>query len=273
MSTASPPSSASPRPPLSRPTSGTTSSPTSSTGGLRAPPLGIRDGGAGLIAAFELHFGTGLRQRCLVHRARNVLAKVSAHDQAEVKAGFRAIFDVDDAEPGDAVVPVADRQAAQFAAKGKTRYPAAVACVTDDLASLTVHLRFPSEHWRRIRHSNFIERTFGETRRRVKVIGRLLGERSCVSLVWAVLDRASRGCRGLTMTTKAQRLLQDLRRQLLHHPPPSKRSTNLSRPLRWHHPGARAPSHLHALGRQPGDGREPSELTTIPVRRFLHLGS
>jgi hypothetical protein len=75
-----------------------------------------------------------------------------------------------------------------------------------------------AEHWRRVRHSNFIERTFGETRRRVKVIGRLPGERSCLSLVWAVLDRASRGWRGLTMTPKALRLLQDLRRQLLHPP-------------------------------------------------------
>ena len=68
---------------------------------------------------------------------------------------------------------------------------AAVRCVTDDLASLTVHLRFPAEHWHRIRHSNLIERTFGETRRRTKVIGRLPGEASCLSLVWAVLDRAS----------------------------------------------------------------------------------
>ena len=51
----------------------------------------------------------------------------------------------------------------------------------------------PVEHHRRIRHSNFIERTFGETRRRVKVIGRLPGETSCLNLVWAVLDRASRG--------------------------------------------------------------------------------
>jgi hypothetical protein len=33
------------------------------------------------------------------------------------------------------------------------------------------------------RHSNLIERTFGETRRRVKVIGRLPGERSYLSLV------------------------------------------------------------------------------------------
>ncbi|HET6951424.1 MAG TPA: IS256 family transposase, partial [Acidimicrobiales bacterium] len=69
--------------------------------GLRAPLLGISDGGAGLIAAFELHFATSLRQRCLVHRARNVLAKVSAHDQAELKADFWAIFDVGDAEPGE----------------------------------------------------------------------------------------------------------------------------------------------------------------------------
>ena len=75
-----------------------------------------------------------------------------------------------------------------------------------------------AEHWHRIRHSNFIERTFGQTRRRTKVIGRLPSERSCRSLVWAVLDRASRGWRGLTMTPRALRLLQDLRRQLLHPP-------------------------------------------------------
>jgi putative transposase len=63
-----------------------------------------------------------------------------------------------------------------------------------------VFLRFPREHWHRIRHTNLIERTFGETRRRTKVIGRLPGERSCLSLVWAVLDRASRGWRGVTQT-------------------------------------------------------------------------
>jgi len=52
--------------------------------------------------------------------------------------------------------------------------------------------------WRcgRVRHTNLLEQAFGETRRRTKVIGRLPGERSCLSLVWAVLDRASRGWRG-----------------------------------------------------------------------------
>jgi putative transposase len=186
--------------------------------GLGAPLLGISDGAPGLIGAFDRAFPASLRQRCLVHRARNTLAKVSAHDQAEVKADFWAIFEVGDAEPGDQAVAVARQQAAAFAATWQRRYPSAVACVTDDLASLTVHLRFPAEHWHRIRHSNLIERTFGETRRRTKVIGRLPGERSCLSLVWAVLDRASRGWRGLTMTPRALRLLQDLRRQLLHPP-------------------------------------------------------
>ena len=83
-----------------------------------------------------------------------------------------------------------------------------------ELASLTTYLRFPAGHHGRIRHSNFIERTFGETRRRVKVIGRLPGERTCLGLVWAVLDRASRGWRGVVMTPIAVRQLQDLRRQL-----------------------------------------------------------
>ena len=53
-----------------------------------------------------------------------------------------------------------------------------------------------------------------ETRRRTKVIGRLPGEQSCLSLDRAVLDRASRGWPGLTYTSAATRLLQNLRREL-----------------------------------------------------------
>jgi hypothetical protein len=50
------------------------------------------------------------------------------------------------------------------------------------------------------------------------VIGRLPGETSCLSLVWAVLDRASRGRGGVNQTPAGVRLLQDLRRQLTHPP-------------------------------------------------------
>ncbi|MEV5898280.1 transposase [Nonomuraea fuscirosea] len=105
-----------------------------------------------------------------------------------------------------------------FADTWAGRYPAAVKCLLADRQSLTTYLRFPLEHHKRVRHSNFIERTFGETRRRVKVIGRFPSETSCVSLVWAVLDRASRGWRGFTQTSTGLRILHDLRRALLDPP-------------------------------------------------------
>jgi putative transposase len=182
--------------------------------GLGAPLLVITDGAPGLCSAVELAFPRSLRQRCLIHRARNVLAKVPNHAQAEVKAAFWRIFDDIDAPPGDQAVAEARRRADTFADRYRKRYPAAVACLLDTLPELTCFLRFPREHWHRIRHTNLIERTFGETRRCTKVIGRLPGERSCLSLVWAVLDRASRGWRGVTQTPAGVRLLQDLRRDL-----------------------------------------------------------
>jgi putative transposase len=182
--------------------------------GLRPPLLTTTDGAPGLVGAVEQVFSSSLRQRCVIHKARNILAKVSAGDQAKVKADYWKIFDDIDAAPGDAAIAVADHRAQQFEATWASKYPGAVACLLDDLDVLTTHLRFPADHWRRIRHTNLIERTFGETRRRVKVIGRLPGERSCLGLVWAVLDRASRGWRGVRQTPANVRLLQQLRHDL-----------------------------------------------------------
>jgi putative transposase len=186
--------------------------------GLRPPLLVISDGAPGLIGAVEIVLSASLRQRCLIHRARNLLARVPKHAQGKVKAEYWAIFDEIEAAPGDRAVAEATRRAKAFSAKWGKLYPAAVECLNEGFEHLTTYLRFPKEHWKRIRHSNFIERTFGETRRRVKVIGRLPGERSCLSLVWAVLDRASRGWRGVDMSPRAVRLLQDLRHELFGPP-------------------------------------------------------
>ena len=131
---------------------------------------------------------------------------------------------------------------AMGACRWRDSYPAAVRCLLADRDSLTVYLRFPREHWTRVRHSNFIERSFGETRRRVKVIGRLPGEHSCLSLVWAVLDRASRGWRGFTMTAAGLRLLQDLRRSLLEPPTPLRHTNEQT---------ARPPDSVGAVAQNP----------------------
>ncbi len=53
-------------------------------------------------------------------------------------------------------------------------FPSTVSCLNGDLAGLFAYLGFPVEHHKRLRRSNFIEQTFGGTRRRVKVIDRFL---------------------------------------------------------------------------------------------------
>ena len=188
--------------------------------GLASPLLIISDGAPGLIAAIEQAYPQALRQRCVIHRARNVLAKIPAGMQAEVKDAYWAIFDTEDMKtpPGPRLTEIIDARITEMAGRYSATYPAAMKCLLTDRQGLTAYLRFPAEHHHRIRHSNFIERTFGETRRRTKVIGRLPGETSCLTLVWAVLDRASRGWRGLAMTPDGLRLLQDLRRSLLEPP-------------------------------------------------------
>ncbi|MGI8665564.1 MAG: IS256 family transposase [Jatrophihabitans sp.] len=196
--------------------------------GLRPPLLVISDGAAGLLAAIESSLPRSLRQRCLIHRCRNYLAKLPAEVQTEMRDAYWAIFDTDTLiatgmTPGPKLVAAVQARIDAFAEQYARAYPAAVKCLLTDREQLTSYLRLPGEHHKRIRHSNFIERTFGETRRRVKVIGRLPGEASCLNLVWAVLDRASRGWRGMSMTPTGTRLLADLRRQLLDPPTPIRR--------------------------------------------------
>lgn len=198
--------------------------------GLTSPLLVITDGAPGLLGALDTKMSAALRQRCLIHRARNVLAKVPADRRDELKAAFWEIFDLDDTvEPGQAAVRLVQDRIDSFARRHQHELPSAVKCLLDDRHALTAHLRFPAEHWKRIRHTNLIERTFGETRRRVKVIGRLPGEASCLCLVWAVLDRASQGWRGLAYTPAITRTLTELRHQL--HEPDTDNATTHPEPV------------------------------------------
>jgi len=102
-----------------------------------------------------------------------------------------------------------------------------MAVIERDLHELVEHLRFPSDHRKRIRSTNLLERTFVEVRRRTKIIGRFPGETSALSLIWAVLELASRGWRGVTMTPKAVAQIKRIRRA---HTPNDERATPLADP-------------------------------------------
>ena len=174
--------------------------------GARPPALIVADGAPGLWKATRELWPAALEQRCTVHTLRNVTKKLPERLHRELKARYWGIL--------DETSSVAEARAGLLAvaADYRTAYPSAAAVIERDLDALVCHLRFPSEHRKRIRSTNLLERAFVEVRRRTKVIGRFPGETSALCLIWAVLELSSRGWRGVTMTPRAVAEIERLRR-------------------------------------------------------------
>jgi putative transposase len=175
--------------------------------GMNAPALVVADGAPGLWKAVRELWPLADEQRCTVHALRNVTAKLPERHHRELKARWWKLFD----EAASAAE--ARRGLERIVADYRATYPSAMAVIERDRDALVAHLRWPSEHRKRIRTTNLLERTFVEVRRRTKVIGRFPGETSALSLIWAVLELSSRGWRGVVMTPKTVAEIERLRRQ------------------------------------------------------------
>jgi len=151
--------------------------------GLGAPMLIVADGAPGLIKAIEQCWPASDRQRCCVHRARNLYSKLPERERERVKRAYWQALD-DAITPSDAKT----RLQALVDQLNSEGFTAAARCLADDLDALVVHLRLPTRHRRRWRSTNLLERSLGEVKRRTKVMGRFPGEDSCLTLIWAVLD-------------------------------------------------------------------------------------
>jgi putative transposase len=174
--------------------------------GMSDPGLICADGAPGLWKAVRELWPAADEQRCTVHALRNVTSKLPERHHAEVKAKWWKTFD-------EAGSPAEARRGLEaIILDYRSAYPSAMAVIERDLEQLVVHLRWPSEHRKRIRTTNLLERTSVEVRRRTKVIGRFPGETSALSLIWAVLELSSRGWRGVTMTPNTVAEIERIRR-------------------------------------------------------------
>jgi putative transposase len=151
--------------------------------GLPRPQLVVADGAPGLNNAIEQCWPQADRQRCTVHRLRNLLAKLPERERERVRAAYWQALD-----EAQSVADGERRMRALIGELADQGYAGAAACLAEDLDALLVHLRYPLRHRRKWRSTNLLERSLGEVRRRTKVIGRFPGETSCLSLCWAVLD-------------------------------------------------------------------------------------
>jgi putative transposase len=151
---------------------------------------------------------TADRQRCTVHRLRNLLAKVPEQYQEEVRARYWQALD----EAGSTADGI--RRLRELVGwLSDQGLSSAAACLADDLEALCVHLDYPLKHRRRWRSTNLLERSLGEVRRRTKVIGRFPGESSCLSLCWAVLDLVITHSNNFTFTDLEQLQLERIARE------------------------------------------------------------
>ena len=172
--------------------------------GLRDPLLVVMDGAPGLVKAVKRVWPRAYRQRCQVHKMRNILAKLPRLMQAKMKGLVQQVF----LAPSYAA---ALKRGRDLIARFKDRYSAAMECLERDLEECVTCLQFPAAHHKRIRTTNRLERLNGEGRRRTKVIPRFPTERSCLTLLYASLLAASKHWRGVAMTAPMLRQLQELR--------------------------------------------------------------
>lgn len=175
--------------------------------GLQEPLLVIVDGNPGLTKALREVFPHARRQRCQVHKLRNILAKLPRGIQATMTRLIHQVFYAASYDEGL-------RRGRALIVRFKARYPSAMACLEEDLEACLVHLMFPQEHHGRLRTTNLLERTFGEGRRRTKVIGRFPTEAACLQLLYATLITASHKWRGVVMTPAILRQLDAIRQEL-----------------------------------------------------------
>jgi transposase-like protein len=175
--------------------------------GLKDPILGTTDGAPGLIQAFEEVFSQSLRQRCLVHKKRNILNQIPSEAVAEVKFHLNSVYFAVDEKS-------ALREAQVFRDRFAHLYPSAVKSFEDDLEACLSHLKCPPRHRRFITSTNLVERSFLEEKRRSKVIPRFFDEKSGLKLVFATLIRAAQRWRRLTITFDEEIKLLELREKL-----------------------------------------------------------
>jgi putative transposase len=151
------------------------------TRGVNEIDLLVTDGHDGLLAAVSALFPTTLRQRCPVHKQRNVLNAVPKREQQEVAAELTGIFKQENKES-------ALLNLAAFKAKYRLRYPEALRSLCEDEEHLLTFYAFPQVMHRYIRSTNAIESLFSNVRRRTDPMDTFTTETSCLTMVWAVMQ-------------------------------------------------------------------------------------
>jgi transposase-like protein len=151
------------------------------TRGATQIDLIVTDGHEGVLAAVSELFPATPRQRCLVHKQRNVLMAIPRRERAEVATELVGIWQQPSKQ--EAVVHME-----VFKAKYSKRYPEAVRSLTAEEEQTLTFYEFPQAMRRHIQTTNAIESLFSNVRQRTDQIDVFTTETSCLTIVWATIQ-------------------------------------------------------------------------------------
>ncbi len=167
--------------------------------------LGIMNGLPGLERVFTEEFPKAKIQRCQVHVAKNVLAKVPMKLKQEVADDVRTIFYASSKKK-------AMEYFESFQEKWRNVVPSAVKCLERSIENCLTFFHFPKEDWICLRTTNIIERLNKEFKRRTKPMEIVAGEHACYTLLAFICLKMDLHWRNFPMGKRASNLpvLQNL---------------------------------------------------------------
>ena len=122
------------------------------------------DGNPGLRATLKRLFPYKRHQRCIWHKMNNVQGRTKKRNRRSLMGECKMIF----AAPsrGEAI-----HRFKTWKKHWEIEEPSAVKCLEKDLRECLTYFDLPNEHWKRIRTTNILERSFREIRRRTRPMG------------------------------------------------------------------------------------------------------
>jgi putative transposase len=159
--------------------------------GMRAPVLAVGDGALGFWAAVRDVFPQTAHQRDWVHKTANVLDALPKSVHRRAKAAIREITEAEDRAHAVSAIEA-------FADEFSTKWPKAVAKITEDKEALLAFYQFPAEHWRHLRTTNPIESPFAPVRARMDLTKGPGSREAGVAMIYKLLEAAEGRWRRIT---------------------------------------------------------------------------
>ena len=141
--------------------------------------LVLTDGDAGLISALAATLQSVPRQRCTVHKIRNVVGACPRGLKATAPAQAAAIYKAISRDE-------AKRRATAFIAEYEPTCPRLARIVEDDLDACLRFYDFDATLWQALRSTNALERINRELRRKLREVGAIKGEHDVTRLAVGV---------------------------------------------------------------------------------------